>query len=113
MNTPTTAATAAWPCGRIPNTITLDDGRRVVCRIYDAGPELADRYTVALKAQRHPRHGLFWPYLASGPAPFHPMGFGQYGEASSPVRGARLGKRVRFEDVPADVQKFILLQFAK
>jgi len=37
------------------NTITLDDGRRVVCRIFDAGPEVADRYTVAFKGHRAPK----------------------------------------------------------
>ena len=93
------------------NTITLDDGRRVVCRIFDAGPEVTDRYTVAFKGRRVTGYGMTYPYLASGSTPFHPQGYGQHGESSVFLKGAHLGKRVAFESVPADVQKFILQQF--
>jgi hypothetical protein len=41
------------------------------------------------------------------------MGFGQHGESRHFLTGARLGKRTRFEALPADVQRFILQQFAK
>ena len=93
---------------RIKNTIVVS-GKRLVCRIYDLGPNGAiDRYTVAFKGYRHQRHGMIYPYLASSANPFHPQGFGQHGESFYFVTGKELGKRVRFEDVPVQVQQFIL-----
>lgn len=89
------------------NTI-LVNGKRKTCRIYDAGPDFADRYTIALRGYWVEHHGRVYPYLASGPSPFHPQGFGQYGECGAFINGRHLGKRVTFESVPADVQKFIL-----
>lgn len=91
---------------RIKNTV-MKDGKRYVCRIYDAGDSFADRYTVAFKAY-NVRGQLYWPYLASGPSPFHPGGFGQHGESAHPVTGKHLGKRVAFESLPEQTQQFIL-----
>jgi hypothetical protein len=91
---------------RIKNTI-MYKGKRLVCRIYDLGPEGAfDRYTVAFNGYRHQRHGMIYPYLASSSDPFYGVGF--IGESREFLTGKGLGKRVRFEDVPAQVQQFIL-----
>ena len=94
------------------NTITLLDGRRMVCRIFDTGHDgPMDRYTVAFKGYR-PYHGqIVYPYIASSDHPFHPQGFGQHGESHQFMTGKGLGKRVSFESIPDDVKRFILDQF--
>jgi hypothetical protein len=92
---------------RIKNTI-LHNGKRMVCRIYDIGPGVVDRYTVCFKGYRDSRNWMSYPYLACDAMPFHPQGFGQHGEARNMIFGRHIGKRIRFEDCPADVQKFIL-----
>ena len=102
---------------RISNTIMVD-GKRKVCRIFDTGLDGPfDRYTVAFKGYRVPRaigpsapkgYGMVYPYLASSDNPFHPQGFGQHGESKEFITGKQLGKRVRFDSLPADVQRFIL-----
>ena len=89
------------------NTIIVN-GRRKTCRIYDYGDTVADRYTVALRGYRVAGYGMVYPFLAAGPQPFHPQGFGQHGESREFLKGRHLGKRVTFESVPADVQRFIL-----
>ena len=89
------------------NTI-LVNGKRKVCRIFDAGESQCDRYTVAFRGYRVAGLGMVYPYLASGVAPFHPMGFGQHGELRRFITGRAMGKRVAFDAVPAQVQKFIL-----
>ena len=92
---------------RIKNTI-MHKGKRLVCRIYDLGPEGAfDRFTVAFKGYRRHNGEMVYPYLASSSYPFNPQGFGQYCESRG-FLSKGLGKRVRFEDVPVQVQQFIL-----
>lgn len=89
------------------NTIEVD-GKRKTCRIFDAGDSVADRYTVAFRGYRVQGHGMVYPYLAAGPAPFHPQGFGLHCESREFLTGRHLGKRIVFAEVPADVQRFIL-----
>lgn len=79
-----------------------------MCRIFDYGDTVADRYTVAFKGYRVEGCSMIYPYLASGPTPFHPGGFGMHCESRHFLTGKRLGKRVTFQSLPADVQKFIL-----
>lgn len=55
---------------RIKNTIMVD-GKRKVCRIWDFGGTGADPYTIAFKGYRIEGYGMTYPYLASGPTPFH------------------------------------------
>ena len=86
----------------------LANGKRKVCRIFDAGEGQCDRYTVAFRGYRVAGVGMVYPYLASGVAPFHPMGFGQHGEVRQFMTGRSLGKRVSFESLPDQVQRFIL-----
>ncbi len=92
----------------IKNTI-LVNGKRKVCRIYDTGSDGAfDRYTVAFKGYRAEGYGMVYPYLASSENPFHPQGFGMHCESKEFLTGKHLGKRVNFDSLPADVQRFIL-----
>ncbi len=91
----------------IKNTIMVN-GKRKVCRIFDYGDTVADRYTIAFKGYRFKGYGMIYPYLASGAAPFHPQGFGQYSESKEFLTGKHLGKRVSFDSLPEQVQQFIL-----
>ena len=92
---------------RIKNTIN-SRGKRLVCRIYDTGPTGSfDRYTVAFKGYRLAGGGMVYHYLASSDNPFHPQGFGLHAESDTFLTGKHLGKRVRFEDIPLAVQRFI------
>jgi hypothetical protein len=90
---------------RVKNTVTVN-GKRKTCRVYDAGVDFTDRYTIAFRGLRDNQGRMYWPYLASGSAPFH--GFGQHGESRHFVNGKHLGKRVSFDSLPTDVKKFIL-----
>jgi len=87
------------------NTIQVN-GKRKTCRIYDAGEQVIDRYTIAFKGYRSARHGMIYPYLAANSSPFH--SFGQHGESDTFMTGKHLGKRVSFESVSNDLQRFIL-----
>ena len=95
---------------RVPNTIKLADGRRVVCKVFDLGAEQFDRYTIVFKAKRY-RGALYWEYVGASEHPFHPQGFGQHGESYEKIEGPHLGKRITFEQCPPGVQAFILQQF--
>ena len=89
------------------NTIFVN-GKRKTCRIWDSGSIFADRYTIAFRGYRVPNYGMIYPYLASGPDPFHPMGFGQHGESKTFLTGRHLGKRIPFDSLPEPVQRFVL-----
>lgn len=92
---------------RIKNTIN-SRGKALVCRIYDTGTTGSfDRYTVAFKGYRVAGHGMVYPYLAASDNPYNPGGFGQHGESRIFLTGKHLGKRVRFEGLPLEVQRFI------
>ncbi len=89
------------------NTIMVK-GKRKTCRIFDFGDSVEDRYTIAFRGYRAKGYGMVYPYLASGQNPFHPQGFGQYDLSHKFLTGKYLGKRVSFESLPSEVQKFIL-----
>lgn len=91
------------------NTIMVD-GKRKVCRVWDFGDTVADRYTIAFRGYHIAGYGMVYPYLASSENPFHPQGFGQHGESREFLKGRHLGKRVEFEYLPEQVQRFILLE---
>ncbi len=93
---------------RIKSTIMVN-GKRKVCRIFDTGLDGPfDRYTVAFKGYRVKGYGMVYPYLASSDNPFHPQGYGMHGERKAFITGKHFGRRVRFESLPTDVQRFIL-----
>lgn len=73
-------------------------------RIYDNGGKTIDRYTAVYMNQPENRPNT---YAAVGMSakPFHPQGFGMHCTA---MPGRHLGKRIKFEQLPADCQKLIL-----
>lgn len=88
-------------------------------RIYDNGGQTIDRYTVCFPAYRipvplsgqPPRMETRYPFLSMSGAPFWPQGFCQHGEYNSPIdrpTHTHLGKRIAFEQLPADCQKVVL-----
>jgi hypothetical protein len=97
---------------RIKNTVILN-GKRYVCRIYDAGDKFVDHYTIAFKGYYLPGYGMIYPYLSSSDAPYHPGGVGLHGESRTFMKGRHLGKRVRFEELPAQVREFITDNIAR
>jgi len=86
-------------------------------RCYD-DPHTADRYTVVFTKKRvnkgcfpRPHHrGQFW-YLGMSSMPFHPQGIGMHGESDELIDRptySHLGKRIKFENLPEDCQKFVV-----
>lgn len=82
-----------------------------------------DRFTVVFTGRYKGRQGC--DYLAMSSQPFHPQGFGQHGwnqipidannSGFAPAIGKRnhLGRRIAFQDLPADCQKFVLKDYAE
>lgn len=76
-------------------------------RIYDNGGKTFDRYTIlppryAGGAYRERAPGT-WTAIAASEKPYHPQGFGQHVSA---MPGRHLGRRIRWCDLPDDVQRF-------
>jgi hypothetical protein len=81
-----------------------------VLRIYDNGGKSFDRYTIVpprWAKEEKERNGLF-NCIGSSENPFHPQGFGQH---TSAMPGPHLGKRITWEQLPSDVQKFARQSF--
>lgn len=81
-------------------------------RIYDNGGKTADRYTIipprnAGATYRERASGL-WMAAGSSEHPQHPQGFGQH---TSAMPGSHLGRRIRWDDLPEDVQRFAAITF--
>lgn len=80
-------------------------------RIYDNGGKTCDRYTIIpprwAKDYRETQPGTFLA-IAASERPFHPQGFGQHTGA---MPGPHLGKRIHWDALPADVQKFARQSF--
>lgn len=80
--------------------------------VYDDGKSI-DRYTVYYSRRSdwgivrgtHSFQMNLYPCVGMNCAPFHPQGFGQHG---SGCLGRHNGKRIRFEDLPADCQKLVM-----
>lgn len=71
-------------------------------RCYDDGKS-ADRYTVVYMDEPEHKPGTF---AARGmdERPFHPQGIGMYCTA---MPGRHLGRRIKFEELPADCQQLV------
>jgi hypothetical protein len=92
--------------------------RKIGIRCYDNGGETADRYTVLYTGRyRHLTAGEYWHRCMSD-HPMHPQGVGMLGfdrnyidNRSWGQRGGykHLGKPIKFEDLPPDVQKLVTL----
>ncbi len=79
--------------------------RRVRMNIacYDNGGETADRYTVVYLDEPEREPGVF-ACVGMSDSPFHPQGFGQH---STAMLGAHLGKRIKFWQLPDDCRKLV------
>ena len=95
--------------------VLLPGGVPKMIRCYDNGnrPDggTCDRYTIVFTGRyRHLTGGEFL-YLAASGEPFHPQGFGQHGFSRSQIdrpKYSHLGTPIKFVDLPADVQRFVL-----
>lgn len=75
-----------------------------VLRIYDNGGRSPDRYTIIPPRWAFTyKDGALWEAIAASAQPFHPQGFGQHVTA---MPGKHLGKRIRWDALPGDVQTF-------
>jgi hypothetical protein len=76
--------------------------------IYDAGENGgADRYTVYYKGRGtldHTSRGTLRACLGMSDNPFHPQGVGMHGTGQP---GKHNGKRITFDQLPADCQKAV------
>lgn len=75
-------------------------------RLYDNGGKTCDRFTIIpprWAGQAWREHGRQWQAIGSSERPFHPQGFGMHCSATP---GPHLGRRIKWADLPADVQRF-------
>lgn len=81
-----------------------------VLRCFDNGGESMDRYTIVPPrwAKDYMERDRSFSCIASSTYPFHPQGFGQH---TSCQVGRHLGKKVKWSDLPADVQRFARQSF--
>src|SRR5574337_1921229 len=106
----------SWSAVFLPNPTSRHDrllpgGIPRYVHVYDNGGKTFDRYTVVFTGRyRHKTGGEFW-HIGASEHPFHPQGFGQHGfsreQIDYPTYG-HLGKKIRFQDLPPDVQKVTL-----
>jgi len=76
-----------------------------IYKIFDNGGETVDRFAVVTSIKRY--YAGYWSYdaLALSSNPDWPRGFSQW---CTVVLGKHLGKEIRFEDLPENVQKHVL-----
>lgn len=83
-----------------------------VLRCFDNGGKTCDRYTIIpprwAGAQWRENYLGSWQAIAANAEPYHPQGFGMHVSAAP---GPHLGKRVHWDTLPADVQKFARQSF--
>jgi len=68
--------------------------------VYDAGSESFDRYTIVFLDFERERNGMY-QMVGSSEEPTQPHGFWQH---TSGQVGSHLGKRIRFSQLPRQVQ---------
>lgn len=81
---------------------------QVAC--YDNGGKTFDQYTIVFKKREECNGVGYYMYLGSSTHPFHPQGFGQHGESRERIdlpTWKHLGKRIKLEELPEDVQTFV------
>jgi hypothetical protein len=82
----------------------LEGAPRPVLACYDNGGKTFDRYTIIYGAPLwEPNMGRTVPYRSMSEDPFHPQGFGQWGEMPAYNRDC-LGRKVKFSDLPERVR---------
>lgn len=92
------------------------NAKRLTIDIWDNGGRTADRYAIALTGTGavNERGCPLTIFLTSSDNPYHPQGVGMRSEITtalftSPGYGHRdrLGKRIRFDELPVPVQRFV------
>jgi len=81
-------------------------------RVFDNGGKTFDRYTVVYTHSQS--FGLKGYTVGVGMSenPFHPQGFGQHFEyKSQDYNGKSGGKKITFQELPADCQKLVLSDY--
>ena len=91
---------------------------RALVRCYDNGGSSFDRYTILPPRNAGPdywhnrrppdRFNGVWAAIGASESPFHPQGFGQHVAA---MAGPHLGKRIAWDALPRDVQRFARQSF--
>ena len=82
--------------------MTIIERYGTVLRLWDA-PKYVDRYTIMPpRWARDYREARGFLTLGCSAEPFHPQGVGQH---STAIAGSHLGRRIRWADLPADVQR--------
>lgn len=101
----------------------LPDNKPRWVRCYDNENESLDRYTVVFTGRYTHKTEKQHIYLSMDDSPFHPQGIGQHGESPYQIdaldgkwppaigRKNHLGKRIKFEDLPADCRKCVLQDY--
>jgi len=91
-------------------TIKTIQRYETVLRIYDNGGKTFDRYTIIpprWSKQYRERSRLF-EAIGASECPYSPQGFGMHVSAAP---GAHLGKRIKWTDLPQQVQAFARQSF--
>jgi hypothetical protein len=85
-------------------------------RLYDGGPQLADRYTCvftrivyrSIDTFGRPTQSI--PHLGMSANPFHPQGVGLHGDSPKLIdrpSSKHLGRRIEFKKLPRDCQQLV------
>ena len=89
--------------------MTIFERYGTVLRCYDNGGKSFDRYTIIPpRWDKEHREGNLFKSIAASKYPYYLIGFGQHVLAAP---GSHLGKRVHWDSLPADVQKFARSSF--
>lgn len=83
-------------------------------RVYDNGGKTADRFTCVFTGNYRGRNGLC-RFLNMSKYPFSPLGVGMHGECQDIIdrpTSSHLGKRVKWDALPFDVQVCIWQDYA-
>jgi hypothetical protein len=95
-------------------TRLLPNGKPRYIRCYDNNGETADRYTVCFTGHyTQNTAGSYWN-LAMNASPFHPQGIGMHCDSNQQIDRptySHLGKKISFDQLPEDCQKFILSNY--
>jgi hypothetical protein len=82
-------------------------------RCYDNGGETADPYTVVFTGNYSGRNGIC-RFLGMSDNPFYPQGVCQHGEHNAIIdrpKWLHLGKKISFEELPADCRKVVIQDY--
>lgn len=81
----------------------LESAPGEVIAVYDNQGKTADRYSVLLR-EWYDSDSRLVSCLCLSEMPSHPMGVSQY---TSAMRGAHLGRKLRWQDLPMEIQRHV------